>query len=134
MNGGKGMTKPKAPRYDQIFASDPAKAETAKAKWADAVAHLMENDWVTAGRLAVADRYARAYAEYESLYPAAAAAGPVTAGPNGGDVFNFAWSAVEKLNERLAKFEAKLKIDPTEDAGNRPPATPRTAADDYLGD
>lgn len=109
-------------------------AEAAAAKWAEAVAHLTENDWLTAGRLAVADRYARAYAEYEYLYPTAASEGPVKAGPNGGDVFNFTWSAVEKLNERIAKLEAKLKIDPTEQAETKPPATPATAADSYLED
>ncbi len=119
------------PRYGQIFEDDPEKAETAKAKWAEAVAHLRANDWVTAGRLAVADRYARAYAEYEALYPIAAAEGPVKVGPNGGDVFNFNWSAVEKLNERLAKLEAKLKIDPHEES-DRAPEAPKTAADDYL--
>ena len=109
-------------------------AEAAAAKWAEAVAHLTENDWLTDGRLAVADRYARAYAEYEYLYPTAAKEGPVKAGPNGGDVFNFTWSAVEKLNERIAKLEAKLKIDPTEQAEPKPPATPPTAADGYLED
>jgi len=119
------------PRYGSIFRDDPEKAETAKAKWAEAVAHLKLNDWVSPGRLAVADRYARAYAEYEALYPIAAAEGPVKVGPNGGDVFNFTWSAVEKLNERLAKLEAKLKIDPN-DEGERVPAAPKTAADAYL--
>lgn len=126
------MSKPRQPRYAQIFADDPEKAATAKGKWADAVAHLEENGWLTAGRLAVADRYARAYAEYEALYPEAVKEGPVKVGPNGGDVFNFLWSAVEKLNERLAKLEAKLKIDPQDDGADRPSAAPKTAADDYL--
>ena len=126
------MTKPRQPRYAQIFAHDEAMQESAKSKWAEAVAHLTENNWVTAGRLAVADRYARAYAEYENLYPVAASEGPVKAGPNGGDVFNFTWSAVEKLNERIAKLEAKLKIDPAESAEGKPPPTKPTAADSYL--
>lgn len=121
----------KAPRYGLIFRDSPEQAETAKAKWAEVVAHLEANDWVTPGRLAVADRYARAYAEYEALYPVAAAEGPVKVGPNGGDVFNFNWSAVEKLNERLAKLEAKLKIDPNDEA-ERPPAAPKAAADSYI--
>ena len=92
----------------------------------------VKNGWISAGRLAVADRYARAYAEYERLYPIAAAEGPVKAGPNGGYVFNFTWSAVEKLNERIAKFEAKLKIDPSDDAMTKPPIAKPTAADDYI--
>ncbi len=126
------MGKPRQPRYAQIFNDDPAKADIAKAKWAEAVGHLGDNGWITPGRLAVADRYARAYAEYETLYPIAAAEGPVKVGPNGGDVFNFNWSAVEKLNERLAKLETKLKIDPSEDASERPPVSPKTKADEYL--
>jgi phage terminase small subunit len=126
------MTKPRQPRYAQIFKGSPSQAETAKAKWLEAVEHLDANGWMTAGRLAVADRYARAYAEYEELYPKAVAEGPVKIGPNGGDVFSFMWSAVEKLNERLAKLEAKLKIDPQDDGADRPSAAPKTAADDYL--
>jgi len=107
--------------------------ETAKTKWAEAISHLTENDWITDGRVAVADRYARAYAEYEHLYPIAVEEGPVKKGPNGGDVFNFNWSAVEKLNERIAKLEAKLKIDPADGATERAPASTPTAADSYLG-
>lgn len=124
--------KPEMPEYCSIFAQSAAMAVLAGIKWQETVAHLIANDWVTPGRLAVADRYARAYAEYEDLYPVAVADGPVKVGPNGGDVFNFAWSAVEKLNERLAKFEAKLKIDPSDDAGQKPPASKPTAADGYL--
>ena len=126
------MSKPRQPRYAQIFASNPEMGAAAAIKWAEAVAHLTENNWVTAGRLAVADRYARAYAEYDALYPVAVAEGPVKAGPNGGDVFNFTWSAVEKLNERIAKLEAKLKIDPSEQAEGKQPETKATAADGYL--
>lgn len=126
------MSKPRQPRYAQIFAHDSEMVDMAKAKWAEAIDHLTENGWVTPGRVAIADRYARAYAEYESIYPIAVKEGPVTVGPNGGDVFNFRWSVIEKLNERLAKFEAKLKIDPAENAEARPPATKPTAADGYL--
>ena len=126
------MTKPRQPPYGRIFEGEPEKAETAKAKWRDAVDHLEKNGWVTQGRLAVVDRYARAYAEYEALYPVAAGEGPVKVGPNGGDVFNFTWSAVEKLNERLAQLEAKLKIDPADSATERPPDGPKAKADEYL--
>lgn len=126
------MTKPRQPRYKQIFSEDEDMQSTAVSKWTEAVAHLVQNGWVTDGRLAVADRYARAYAEYEKIYPTAAAEGPVKLGPNGGDVFNFKWSAVDKLNERIAKLEAKLKIDPGEDSGSKPPAAKPTAADKYL--
>lgn len=133
------MIKPRQPRYAQIFC-DPEDAEksdamckTAVTKWSEVIEHLRKNDWITAGRIAVADRYARAYAEYEYLYPIAVKEGPVKKGPNGGDVFNFNWSTVEKLNERLSKLEAKLRIDPADGSVERPPETPKTAADAYLG-
>lgn len=126
------MTKPRQPRYADIFKEREDMLETAKAKWAEVVAHLTEKDLITESRVAVADRYARAYAEYEWLYPIAVSEGPVKEGPNGGDVFNFNWSAVEKLNERLAKFEAKLKIDPTDGVEAKAPPTKPTKADAYL--
>lgn len=127
------MKKPRQPRYSQIFKHDELMQETAKSKWAEVVEHLTENDLLTASRIAIADRYARTYAEYEWLYPTAVSEGPVTKGPNGGDVFNFNWSAVEKLNERLAKFEAKLKIDPTDSIETKAPPAKVTKADAYLG-
>lgn len=123
----------KSPPYLQIFAHNPDMAISAGVKWTEAVAHLIANDWVTPGRLAIADRYARAYAEYEILYGEAIVDGPVkVSAQTGGEYFNYKWSAVEKLNERLAKFEAKLKIDPMDDAGAKPPPSKPTAADDYL--
>jgi hypothetical protein len=129
------MTKPRQPRYADIFAHDPAMFETAKQKWADAVSHLDENGWVTATRLAVADRYARAYAEYEALYLVAIVDGPVKVSPaTGGEYFNYVWSAVEKLNERIAKFEAALKIPPVGVVADKLQEAPKTAADGYLGD
>lgn len=103
--------KPRQPRYAQIYSENEVMAETATDSWQRAIAHLNDSGLLTASRVEIADRYARAYAEYEYLYPIAAADGPVTKGPNGGDVFNYAWSAVEKLNDRIAKFEAKLGID-----------------------
>jgi phage terminase small subunit len=122
------------PRYAQIFADDPEMCAVATEKWREVVEHLKANDWVTAGRLSVADRYARAYAEYEKHYPQAVAEGPVKVGPNGGDLFNFLWSVVEKLNERLAKLEAKLKIDPDGEATVTTARGPKTKADEYLED
>lgn len=126
------MSKPRQPRYAQIFQSNEEQQAVAKSKWAEAVEHLEDNGLTTDSRLYIADRYARACAEYEVLYPVAASEGPVKRGPNGGDVFNFNWSAVEKLNERIAKFEAKLKMDVDSETGAKPSRAPKTAADDYL--
>lgn len=122
------------PRYGQIFRENQEMVEIAKARWTEVTEHLAANGWVTPSRLAVADRYARAYAEYEVLYPVAVEQGPVRLGPNGGDVFNFMWSAVEKLNERLGKLEAKLRIDPAENARAPLKPGPKAKADDYLDD
>lgn len=119
------------PDYSAVFDKEE-QAIVAERKWRDAVEALQDRGLLTKARLAMADRYARAYAEYETLYPLAVLEGPVKIGPNGGDVFNFNWSAVEKLNERIAKLEAKLRFDVEDsDTGDKPPS-PQSPADDYL--
>jgi phage terminase small subunit len=122
------------PAYGHIFRGKPEMADVAKEKWREAIDHLAANNWITPGRLAVADRYARAYAEYEDIYPSAMEEGPVRKGPNGGDVFNFKWSAADKLNERIRKLETKLRIDPEGNGRVAPAGGSKTAADDYLDD
>ncbi|MEE4209348.1 MAG: P27 family phage terminase small subunit [Parvularcula sp.] len=126
--------KPRQPRYSQIFGDDEEKAETAKEVWREVVDDLISRGALTPIRVKIADRYARSVAEYVSLYPVAVAEGPVKVGPNGGDVFNFKWSAVEKLNDRMAKFEDQLRVDLRHsDVGDAPPGvTKKTKADDYL--
>lgn len=128
------MARPRQPRYAQIFKASPEQAETAARVWHEVIDHLDERGWLTARRTEIADRYARAYAEYETIYPKAAEEGPVKVGPNGGDVFNFNWSACEKLNDRLLKFEKALMLTP-EAVGEDAPIARRsmkTAADKYL--
>ena len=126
------MKKPRQPRYAQIFRDNEARAEVATEAWKRAIKHLEDIDRLEAPKVAIVDRYARAYAEYEELYPIAAEEGPVTAGPNGGDVFNFRWSAVEKLNDRLAKFEAKLGMDVSGEVAATKKPVSKSAADEYL--
>ncbi|MEO0343027.1 MAG: P27 family phage terminase small subunit [Pseudomonadota bacterium] len=129
------MNKPRQPRYAQIFQEDAVKAEVATQTWQETIEHLIENDFLSARRVAIADRYARSYAEYEVLYLIAATEGPVKVGPNGGDVFNFNWSACEKLNDRILKFEEQLLITPKA-AGfslkEQKNDAKKTAADDYF--
>ncbi|MVA98858.1 hypothetical protein GN330_16545 [Nitratireductor sp. CAU 1489] len=127
------MNKPRQPRYADIFRGDAEKEAEAKAVWHEVVGELDEKGLITETRLKIADRYARACAEYAVLYPIAASEGPVKTGPNGGDVFNFNWSACEKLNDRMAKFEDQLRLDLRHsDVSEKPaPANP-TKADDYL--
>ena len=127
--------KPRAPRYADIFRADKTKQAKAKEVWADTISWLDENGLMTPRRVEIADRYARTCAEYHALYPIAAEEGPVKVGPNGGDVFNFNWSAVEKLNDRMAKFEDALLISPKaaqDKVADKAPPQKATKADAYL--
>lgn len=123
------------PRYGQIFSFDEDMAANAKVLWAEVIGHLTENNLVSKSRLKTADRYVRAHVEYDNLYPIASEEGPVKEGPNGGDVFNFNWSACEKLNDRLGKFEDALLISPKASLDKLVPKAPKsapTAADEFL--
>ena len=123
----------KSPDYDAIFDGDADKSAIASRVFTEVSEHLEKSNLATSRRLDIADRYARACAEYEVIYPVAAKEGPVKVGPNGGDVFNFNWSAVEKLNDRLAKFEDQLRLDLRHtDVGEVKPPVKPTKADDYL--
>lgn len=127
------MAKPRCPEYGRIFTDCEDKAKEAKSVWRQVIDELEAKGAVTSLRVKIADRYARACAEYAALYPITAKEGPVKRGPNGGDVFNFRWSAVEKLNDRLAKFEDQLRLDlRNSDIGDKAPAAKPTKADDYL--
>ena len=109
-------------------------AEIATDRWQVAVEHLKSTGNLTKARVFIADRYARASAEFEMLHPVAAAQGPVKIGETGGEFFNYIWSAVEKLNDRIAKFEAKLKMDVAEVAPGQAVRAAVSDADKYLGD
>lgn len=121
------------PRYAQIFRENEERAELASLIWKEVIGALKEAGAITIANLARADRYVRARVEYECLYPTAADEGPVTVGPNGGDVFNFSWSACEKLNDRLLKLEKAMfgeavakETSQKEKAGSAP-------SDEFLG-
>ncbi|PHR57921.1 MAG: hypothetical protein COA43_11120 [Robiginitomaculum sp.] len=126
-------TQPRQPRYRQIFV-DVEMAENACVRWIEVVKHLEDNDLITQVRLRIADRYVRALVEYDDLYEKAIVDGPVKEGPNGGDVFNFVWSAVEKLNDRIAKFEDSLLVSPKavgDKLSVKPPAPKQDAASEF---
>ncbi len=123
------------PRYADIYKTKPEMAGIASRVWRETMDFLKEHGLVNARRIDIADRYARACAEYEVLYPTAADEGPVKVGPNGGDVFNFNWSTIEKLNDRMGKFETALLIAPQAAQGqvaSRAPTGKKTVADSYL--
>lgn len=104
--------KPRQPNYNKIYAHDAEMAEEAKAVWHDAIVHLVDCKLLDSRRARIADRYARACAEYEKLYPEAARLGPVKKGPKDGDVWNMRWGAVKDLNVQIQKFEDALLISP----------------------
>lgn len=129
------MKRPRQPSYKRIFAGNAEMQSVAIEAWGRAMDHLEENSLLTPSRANTADRYARAVAEYEFHYPQAASEGPVKVGPNGGDVFNYIWSAVEKLNDRIARLEDMLLISPKAAGGKvegKPAAPSKTAADEFL--
>ena len=101
----------RAPKYEAVF-SDPVMVAKAGEVWQDVNDHLAEHGLLTKTRAFTADRYARAVAQYENLYLKAAASGPVTKGPNGGDVFNMNWGALRTLSGALAELEDALLISP----------------------
>ena len=125
--------KPQMPRYVAIFRGDEERAELAKEVWKATIEALSEASPVSAANAARADRYARATVEYEALYPDAAEAGPVTEGPNGGDVFSFKWSAVEKLNDRLLKLEKAMFGEAQPRPAAEKPPKGSAPADEFLG-
>ncbi|WP_336067197.1 hypothetical protein [Nitratireductor rhodophyticola] len=127
------MTKLIQPRYRTIFREDEERAELAVLFWKEIAKALKDADAVTAANAARADRYVRARVEYECLYPIAAQEGPVKEGPNGGDVFNFNWSACEKLNDRLLKLEKAMFGEATAKPVEKKAPVRSAPSDEFLG-
>jgi hypothetical protein len=121
------------PAYGRVFRDDEGAAELAKALWKETVAALKEAEAVTLANLARADRYVRAKVEFENLYPTAFEQGPVLTGEEGGEYFNYRWSACEKLNERMLKLEKAMFGEAAVKASTKKPAAGSTAADEFLG-
>ncbi|AOF89385.1 hypothetical protein [Sinorhizobium sp. RAC02] len=127
------MVKVVQPAFDRVFQGDEGAAELAKVLWKETVAALKELDAATAANLARADRYVRAKVEFENLYPMAFQQGPVLKGEEGGEYFNYRWSACEKLNERMLKLEKAMFGEAAVKASAKKPAAGSTAADEFLG-
>jgi hypothetical protein len=127
------MSKINQPRWKAIFAGNEERSELAALLWRQTVAALEGAGAVNEPNLARADRYVRAKVEYEDLYPIAAAEGPVKLGPNGGEVFSFHWSAVEKLNDRLLKLEKAMFGEATVSGQKEQPQTGKAPSDEFLG-
>ncbi|WP_411036149.1 hypothetical protein [Shinella sp. BYT-45] len=127
------MVKVVQPAYGRVFANDEGAAELAKVLWKETVAALKDAGALTTPNLARADRYVRAKVEFENLYPTAFDQGPVLKGAEGGEYFNYRWSACEKLNERMLKLEKAMFGEATVKAGREKPAAGKVAADEFLG-
>jgi hypothetical protein len=120
------------PAFDRVFPDDEGAAELAKVLWKETVAALKEADSITTANLARADRYVRAKVEFEQLHPIAIQQGPVLKGAEGGEYFNYRWSACEKLNDRMLKLEKAMFGEAAGKTSEKKPVAGATAADEFL--
>lgn len=127
------MTKIVQPAYNRVFEGNDARCELAKLLWQETVAALKEADAVSPTNLARADRYVRAKVEYEDIYKIAAEEGPVLKGTEGGEYFNYRWSACEKLNDRLLKLEKAMFGEATVSGPKEKPKGSAAPSDEFLG-
>lgn len=132
------MTKIIRPRYGDIFAGHDeggSMAEQAKVLWEEYKSDLEERGLWNRTRARTLDRLVRLSVEYLHYQPLAVAQGPVTVGPNGGDVANMLWSQVRNLSDQIGKLEKALTLTP-ESIGAKAEAPKRvadkTAADEFL--
>lgn len=124
------------PIYSRIYASaedGEARAKMADSEWAALIEDVDGRGQLTDQRKRIIDRLVRERVEYEFLYPTVAAEGPVKVGPNGGDVFSFNWSALQKIKDQIAKLEDQLKIPVDRAAQAEGPERAPTKADKFLG-
>ena len=133
------MARIQRPRYGDIFAGHDeggAMAEQAKVLWEEYKADLEARKLWTKARARTLDRLVRLTAEYLHYHPIAVSQGPVTVGPNGGDVANMLWSQVRNMADQIAKLEKSLTLTPEsvgEKRGAGNGAAPKSAADEFLG-
>ena len=123
------------PDYNRVYAlcndvSDREKLATEE--WNKLTDHLGQQGLLSELRVPLIDRLVREYVEYEMAYPEVAAKGPTFTGPNGGEVYSLAWSALAKTKTEIAKLEDALKITPQKVPAIKPPPKKMTAADRYL--
>lgn len=123
------------PDYNEIYAecSDAEeRARLAIAEWERLHSHMSELGLFTQLRVRLLDRLVREYVEYEMAYPEIAAKGSTFIGPNGGEVFSLAWSALAKTKAEILKLEEVLKITPQKAATTQPQKQKILPSDRYL--
>lgn len=124
------------PAYSRIYADAPdgeERAAFADEEWKALVEDVDGRGQLTDQRKRIIDRLVRERVEYEFLYLVVAHEGAVKAGPNGGDVFNFNWSALQKIKDQIAKLEEALKLPVDKAAQPEAPPKAPTKADRFLG-
>jgi hypothetical protein len=127
------VTKIVQPAYHRVFEASEARCELAKLLWHETVTALIDADAVTTINLARADRYVRTRVEFEDIYKIAAEEGPVLKGTEGGEYFNYRWSACEKLNDRLLKLEKAMFGEAVASGSKDKPPTGKAPSDEFLG-
>lgn len=123
------------PVYSRVYAAcDDAdeRAAFAEAEWADLIADLKGRGQLTEQRKRIVHRLVAERVEYEFLMPTVAAEGAVKEGPNGGDVFNFKWSALQKHKDQILKLEESLKLTVDKAAPVDAKPVVKSKADKYL--
>lgn len=132
---------PKPPQFSAVFAAHPNAAEMAQyahVVWAETVAELTDCGGLAVSkksRLATIERYARYRAEYQFNYAVCMKDGPVNKADSGGEYVNMSWAMLNKLDERLLKYDAVFAswTKGLSDEGRPPKALKKpAAADEYL--
>lgn len=124
------------PAYKRIYKNAPdgkARAAYADSEWESLCSELEDSGVLTEQRKRIVDRLVRERVEYEFLAPVVAAEGAVKTGPNGGDVFNFNWSALQKHKDQILKLEEALKLTVQKATEKQEAPLKVTAADKFLG-
>lgn len=125
----------KKPVYKRVYGDLDDGAERIRAadrEWKALILDLSERNQLTNQRLRIVDRLVRERVEYEFLAPIVALEGPVQRGPNGGDVFNFKWSALQKVKDQILKLETALGLIVDKSAAGTGPPPKKTKASKYL--
>lgn len=126
----------KKPVYKNIYSDLEDGAERSKVaerEWKALILDLKSRDLLTDQRLRIVDRLVRERVEYELLAPIVAKEGAVKKGPNGGEVFNFRWSALQKTKDQILKLEMALGLTIDRAGAGGAKQEKKTRASKYLG-
>jgi len=126
------MKKPVYSKLYEAMDDGAARAKAADREWKALFSDLEARGQLTDQRKRIVDRLVRERVEYEFLAPDVAAEGAVKKGPNGGDVFNFKWSALQKVKDQILKLETALGLIVDKGSAGIAPPAKKTKASKYL--